>query len=66
MGGIPEAQIFTVCNYYPAGTFFRRIVALLLSITNKCLGNYAGEYSNVKAPKGSPTVAMIDGSVVGL
>ena len=22
MGGIPEAQIFTVCNYYPAGRFF--------------------------------------------
>ena len=66
MGGIPEAQIFTVCNYYPAGRFFTAQSCYYRQLLRKRLGNYAGEYSNVKAPKGAPTVAMTKNGVVGL
>ena len=41
----------------------RHPLSLLLKLI---VGNYAGEYTNVKAPKGDPTVAMINDIVTGL
>lgn len=51
--------VFTVCNYSPPGKNQVPPSAFTLHLTNIAVtGNFAGQYSQIKAPKGDPMVTV--------